>query len=184
MNYLKTVLVMMLAVSIFSVQAKSARELLGQPTVQMDNKPSRDIDPNSKTYGVYVLQSTLIALPQSIASRPDSSKELGNFTLVATEKNSKTIDEFRRNAVVKNSVTGELGVITGNLTILLKDNVNIQQLEQQFSFTIMESAEETGIYIVQPSTEQNLIPIQDQLKRSGLVKAVRLDILENKYKNQ
>lgn len=86
--------------------------------------------------------------------------------------------------MVQNRITGELGVVTGNLTILLKEGVSIQQLEQQFGFTTIESAEKTGVYIVQPNKEQNLLPIREQLERSGLIKVVRLDILEKKYTNQ
>lgn len=184
MNYIKTTLASILLVSVCSAQAQSARELLKQPAVQTENKPSRTIDPNAKTYSVYALQPKLVALPQSLASRTATSQELGNFTLVATDKGNKAIEEFRKNAVVQNRITGELGVVTGNLTILLKEGASIQQLEQQFGFTIIESAEKTGVYIVQPSKEQNLLPIREQLERSDLIKVARLDILEKKYTNQ
>jgi hypothetical protein len=185
MNLIKTTLTGLALLSVVSVHAQSARELLGLSPNQMDGKmPSRVIDPNLKTYGVYTLQPKLVALPQSLASRSATSQELGNFTLVATDAGNKAIEEFRKNAVVQNRITGELGVVTGNLTILLKEGVSIQQLEQQFGFTTIESAEKTGVYIVQPSKEQNLLPIREQVERSGLIKVVRLDILEKKYTNQ
>lgn len=183
MNYIKTAVATIVLLLAFSTQAQSARERL-EPTAQIAKMPSRTVDPNVKSYGVYVLQPKLIALPQSLANRSATSLELGNFTLVATDQKNQASNEFRKNAVVQNSVTGELGVITGNLTLLLKDNVSIRQLEQQFGLTTIESAQETGVYIVQPNRDQDLVPLQEQLERSGLTKVVRLDILEKKYKNQ
>lgn len=185
MNYIKIAVAGMMLASAFSIQAQlTAHEFMTKTTEQVGKQHSREVDSHSKTYGGYVLQSTLVALPQSLANQSVKSEKLGNLALVATAKKSEAVNEFRKNAVVQNSITEELGVVTGNLTILLKDGVSIQQLEQQFDFSIIKSAEEIGFFIVQPDKEQNLIPIQEQMQSSGLTKVVRLDILEKKYKNQ
>ena len=137
-------------------------------------------------YGVYRLNPELIAVPQALADRNNAQRDLANMTLVsrASVDGLDQVIEFRRNAVVENQLTGEPGIVTGNISLLSTDNADVSALLQQFDLKIVRSAAATGVYIVQPNRDVELLGLLGQIQRSGLVKTARLDILEKKYTNQ
>ena len=125
-------------------------------------------------------------MPQALADRSAQVQDIGNMTLVsrAAGIDVDQIIEFRRNAVVQNRITGELGVVTGNISLLSKADTDMQQVLQQYSLSVVRSAGASGIYIVQPTADVDLLNLVSQLNASGLVKTARLDILEKKFSNQ
>ncbi|MDX1392267.1 MAG: hypothetical protein R3241_07800 [Rheinheimera sp.] len=178
--------VLTLAVGVFAnaAAAQSLKaELQQQPAAQQHKRIAPSAAPQ---YGVYQLQPQLIAVPQALANRGISKQDIGNMSLVSTAgmQDVEQALEFRRNTVVQNRLTGELGVVTGNISLLQQKNTDIQPLLQQFGLKVVRSAALTGVYIVQPQQDVNLLNLLTQINDSGLVKTARLDILEKRYSNQ
>jgi hypothetical protein len=139
---------------------------------------------NAMKYGMYQLQPDLIAVPQALANQANTRHNIADLSLVTRTADLDEYIEFRRNAVVRNSMTGEMGVVTGNISILSKKDADITHLLQQFNLKVIRSAGATGVYIVQPVNDVELLTLLQQIKASGLVHTARLDILEQKYSTQ
>jgi hypothetical protein len=137
-------------------------------------------------YGVYQLQPDLIAVPQALANRNNSHKGIGNMTLVARTADTDVDQmlEFRRNSFVRSRITGEMGVVTGNISVLAKPDTGITSLLRQFNLRVVHSATGVGVYIVQPKDDVELVSLLQQIEASGLISKARLDIMERKYTNQ
>lgn len=188
MKFKIAVLAASLCLTIPTAYAQNFKSELKQaaPTHNVD-KPSF-VSHKGKTvkYGMYQLQPDLIAVPQALANQANTRHHIADMALVS-RINSAELDEFieyRRNAVVRNSMTGEMGVVTGNISILSKKDADITALLQQFNLKIIRSANVSGVYIVQPATDVELLSLLQQINASGLVNTARLDILEQKYTNQ
>lgn len=184
MKYSLSVLSLALCVSAAAVQAQTSRTELQPENTAMVQKTA--VAANAAKYGVYQLQPELVAVPQALADRNAQVQDIGNMALVSRSPGVDVdqIIEFRRNAVVQNRITGELGVVTGNISLLSKADTDMQQVLQQYGLSVVRSAGSTGIYIVQPTADVDLLNLVAQLNASGLVKTARLDILEKKFSNQ
>ena len=184
MKYSLTVLSLALCASAFAVQAQTSRTELKPESTTMPKKAA--VVQDAVHYGVYQLQPELVAVPQALADRSVQVQDIGNMALVSRSAavDVDQIIEFRRNAVVQNRITGELGVVTGNISLLSKADTDMQQVLQQYGLSVVRSAGTSGIYIVQPTADVDLLNLVSQLNASGLVKTARLDILEKKFSNQ
>ncbi|MDR6984808.1 hypothetical protein J2X32_003463 [Rheinheimera pacifica] len=187
MKYSISILAATLCLTMHSANAQNSKaELLGLEATVKEKASAANSTSTSSEYGVYQLQSELVAVPQALADRSASKKDIGNMTLVARAVSTGTerLTEFRRNSVVRNAVTGELGVITGNISVLSSRNADINDLLQQFQLKVVRSASSSGVYIVQPKNDVDLVALVEQINSSGLVSKARLDIIEEKYTNQ
>ncbi|MBZ9613320.1 hypothetical protein [Rheinheimera maricola] len=188
MKYKVSILATTLCLVMNTACAQDLKSELQQNTQsRVMEKPSMAVDANQAgKYGMYQLQPDLIAVPQSLADRSNSRKDIGNMTLVSRAANTDVdkMMEFRRNSVVRNNMTGEMGVVTGNISVLAKPGTSINNLLQQFDLKIVRSASSTGVYIVQPVNDAELVTLLEQIKASGMVSTARLDIMETKYTNQ
>ncbi len=184
MKYSLSIVAIALCLSAPGAQAQTLKDELRQSDTFTSEKVS--VNPNTAKYGVYQLNQELIAVPQALADRSTAQQDLANMTLVsrADMTDLDQVIEFRRNAVVENLLTGETGIVTGNISLLSSKTADIQTLLQQFELKIVRSASATGVYIVQPKHDVELLGLLQQINNSGLVKSARLDILEKKYSNQ
>jgi hypothetical protein len=184
MKYSLSVLALAVGVFASAAGAQSLKtELQQQPAGQPQKK---QLQSATAQYGVYQLQPQLTAVPQALADRRVSHKDIGNMALVSTA-GTPDVDQalaFRRNSVVQNRLTGELGVVTGNISLLQQKGADIQPLLQQLNLKVVRAAAATGVYIVQPKQDVNLLQLLADINGSGLVKTARLDILEKRYSNQ
>lgn len=184
MKYSLSIVAIALCLSAEGAQAQTAKDEF-RP-VETVTAEQATVKQNSTKYGVYQLNTELIAVPQALADRSNARQDLANMTLVsrAAMADLDQVIEFRRNAVVENLLTGETGIVTGNISLLSNQRAGVQTLLQQFDLKIVRSATATGVYIVQPNSDVELLGLLQQIQSSGLVKTARLDILEKKYTNQ
>lgn len=184
MKYSLSIVAIALCLSAQGVQAQTAKDEF-RP-VETATAETVTVKQNTAKYGVYQLNAELIAVPQALADRSNARQDLANMTLVsrAAMTDLDQVIEFRRHAVVENLLTGETGIVTGNISLLSSQRADVQTLLQQFDLKIVRSATATGVYIVQPNRDVELLSLLQQIQSSGLVKTARLDILEKKYTNQ
>ena len=176
-----------LSLALCAFANSSVAQPLKDELLQKTEQPQHKMQSNTGApqYGVYQLKPELIAVPQALADSSVRKHDIGNMTLVAAA--ATDVDDalaFRRNTVVQNRMTGELGVVTGNISLLQKKGADIEPLLQQYNLKVVRSAAATGVYIVQPNSDVDLLNLLSQINSSGLVKTARLDILEKRYVNQ
>jgi len=176
-----------LSLALCAFANNSVAQPLKDELLQKTQQPQHKMQNNTGApqYGVYQLKPELIAVPQALADNSVRKHDIGNMALVAAS--ATDVDDalaFRRNTVVQNRMTGELGVVTGNISLLQKKGADIEPLLQQFNLKVVRSAAATGVYIVQPNSDVDLLNLLSQINGSGLVKTARLDILEKRYVNQ
>lgn len=185
MKYKTSILATALCLLMNAAYAQDLKnELLRHDNTRTVEKPSMTVNANQPgKYGVYQLQPDLIAVPQTLAN---SHKGIGNMTLVARTADTDVDQmlEFRRNSVVRSRMTGEMGVVTGNISVLAKPDTGITSLLRQFNLRVVHSASSAGVYVVQPKDDVELISLLQQIEASGLISTARLDIMERKYTNQ
>ena len=188
MKYKVSVLATTLCLAMSSVGAQDLKnELRHDMQTRVVDKPNMTVvNSGAAKYGMYQLQPELVAVPQALANSGSNRQNIGNMSLVSrgTDSDVERMLEFRRNAVVQNSMTGEMGIVTGNISVLGKSADDMNSLLQQFNLKIVRSASSTGVYIVQPVNDVELVSLLQQINASDLVRTARLDILEQKYSNQ
>lgn len=188
MKYSKLVLAVTLSLSAFALQAQNNSSLLKQElTAQPAEKSTMEKRTGqANVYGAYQLESNLVAVPQSLAELTVRKTDIGNMAVVERAVSATDTDlrrDLRANDVVRNTFSGELGVITGNVALLGQAD-DVSTLLQQFDLQVVKAAKSTGIYIVKPNRDVDLVQLLADIKTSGLVKTARLDVLEKKYSTQ
>jgi Open reading frame 2 N-terminal domain len=112
-------------------------------------------------FGVYQLALVPSSLADGQLEGTLSGRSLVKQTVVTPDSTLKA------NAVVKNLLTGELGVVTGRLSILAKDKAALQTLQQQFGLSLVKAMGQKVAILQAPA---------------GLVQEARLDVTEKLYK--
>lgn len=188
MKYSKLVLAATLSVNAFALQAENNTSLLKQ---ELTAQPAEKFTMAKRTgqanvFGAYQLESNLVAVPHALAELAARKADIGNMAVVQRAVSAADTDlrrDLRANDVVRNTFSGELGVVTGNVTLLGKQDA-VNTLIQQFDLQVVKAAKSTGVYIVKPNRDVDLVTLLNDIKASGLVKTARLDVLEKKYSTQ
>ncbi|CAI3794156.1 hypothetical protein [Rheinheimera sp. MM224] len=130
-------------------------------------------------FGVYKLLPDLALAPASLAA--DNTKGTLSGRTVVQQAAVNTDGVVKTDAVVRNLLTGELGVVTGRLSILANDAAALQRLQQDFGLKLVKAVG-NKIAIVQAPAGANLTELVNSVRKSGLVKEARLDVVEKLYK--
>jgi hypothetical protein len=129
-------------------------------------------------FGVYKLQPDLVLVPSSLAGNNNQGLVNGRAIVqqakVSTDSTDSTV---KTDSVVKNLLTGEMGIVTGRISILAKDQASLQQLQQQFGLGLVKAVSKQ-IAIVQAPAGVNLSELIQSIRASGLVREARLDVVE------
>lgn len=130
-------------------------------------------------FGVYKLLPDLALAPASLAADQAKGTLSGRTVVQQTAVNTDGV--VKTDAVVRNQLTGELGVVTGRLSILAKDSAALQRLQQEFDLKPVKTVGDK-IAIMQAPAGANLTELVESIRKSGLVKEARLDVVEKLYK--
>ncbi|MCA1930037.1 hypothetical protein [Rheinheimera sp.] len=126
-------------------------------------------------FGVYKLQPDLVLVPSSLAG--NNNQGLVNGRAIVQQAKVSTDGAVKTDSVVKNLLTGEMGIVTGRISILAKDQASLQQLQQQFGLGLVKAVSKQ-IAIVQAPAGANLSELIQSIRASGLVREARLDVVE------
>ncbi|WP_337879618.1 hypothetical protein [Rheinheimera sp.] len=131
-------------------------------------------------FGVYQIQSSLTVAPANLAT--GKVAEVSGQAIVQAPQASadKTL---KANTVVRNLLTGDYGVVTGRLSVLVKDKSALTALEQQFGLKQVKTAGQR-IALLQAPVGADLTALLQSVRQSGLVTEARLDVLEKRNKPQ
>ena len=82
--------------------------------------------------------------------------------------------------VVKNRMTGEFGHYNGVVSVLLKDASQLAQLQKDFDLTLVQTAGDERLVLLQAKANTNLLKLKKALAESALVQEVQLDLVEKR----
>lgn len=140
---------------------------------------------NTADYGVYRIMSDLTVSPVNLTDPEQIIAVSGNEALVRkTSSSSDDKQKLRPNTVVKNTLSGELGVVSGNLLLVVKDASALSALQAEHNLTVVSQTAGTNLVLMKAADNTDLQLLLEQLKASGLVKSVKLDIAEKRYINR
>lgn len=156
-----------------SVQAAELNPELKKLAVKTEAKKQQL---NEKAdFGVYKVQPDLVLVPSSLAGSNNTALINGRAIVQRTAVSADST--IKTDSVVKNLLTGEMGVVTGRISILAKDQQSLQQLQQQFGLGLVKAINKQ-IAIVQAPAGTNLTELMKSIRASGLVKEAKLDVIE------
>lgn len=147
---------------------------LPMPNASNTVKPANVQQPD---FGMFVIQKSLTTVPSYLAQGENVVKELGSLAIVTlpeTKHSENTI--LQRGSVVKSLLNDQLVVVTGNLSVLLEDGVNIEDVTENYPLSVSKNFANTGLSIVTADKNVDLIALLNNLRKDARVKSARLDI--------
>jgi len=131
-------------------------------------------------FGVYQIQNNLTVAPANLAT--SKVAEVSGQAIVQAPQASAD-NTLKANTVVRNLLTGDYGVVTVRLSVLVKDKAALASLEQQFGLKQVKTAGQR-IALLQAPAGADLTDLLQSVRQSGLVSEARLDVLEKRNKPQ
>lgn len=136
---------------------------------------------NNTDYGVYRIVSDLTVAPVKLAN-PDDVVGVHGAEALVKKAGVATIDpKLTANTVVKNTLSGEFGVVSGNLLLVLRNDAALEQLQARFNLTLVSNTAGSKLVLVKAQDNTDLKTLLTDIKASGLVKSIKLDNLEKRY---
>ncbi|MGX5172482.1 S8 family serine peptidase [Aliikangiella sp. IMCC44653] len=170
MKFKKVILVAACTFGSFAVQANEGQLQLEK------SAPVKRIQLEQADFGGYKVQRDMAYVAISQVSADQVILQRNNSSaLVKTAKQSNLVN---RGSVVKNLLTGSLAPVSGNINVLLNDNVTAAEVSQQLGLAVVVSYPKTKLAVFKVASDADLIESAKALKNSGLVKSARIEVLE------
>ncbi len=168
-----SLLALMIAATPLSMQAQVVDKKLPKQS-ESKHEPVRG--------GMYEIMPNLQSVNTEQVGAAEIVAELGSQAIVAKPTQTATTEtgKIQAGTVVKNRFSGEYGIYSGKLLILLKENANFTNLQQQFGLELVKNTGDSQLLIIKSRRNQDLKELSQQLKDSGLVESVRIDMLERR----
>lgn len=137
-------------------------------------------------YGVYQIVPNLAVIPVNIADPAQIISMHGMEALVKKAAVEHEADSYllRPNTVLKNMISGEFGVVTGNIMLITTSSSALSQLTNRFNLTLLNNAAGSSLALVKAVDGADMQALVTDIRASGLVKSAELDISEKRYQNQ
>ena len=127
----------------------------------------------------YKKVSGMKAVPEFLAAPDEVVGKQGEYALVKSSHSNATTEEgLFAGDVMKNHISGGLAVVTGNFALRVDNQSNLNSLLAQFNLAIVKDLN-IDVVIVKPVEQVDLSQLHGKIAASGLVKAVKLEKLEN-----
>ncbi len=146
-----------------------------QPTAQLNALAAVNAD-----FGTYVVQPQFAAVERNANPIQDVVTEFGSRQIVAAQKApaGQAKPRVQTNTVVRNLMSGNLGIVTGRLTILTKDPATLANAINALGLKQLNSINRGKVVIVEAPADADLLAIQTKLKAVSGVRKVKVDVLE------
>lgn len=129
-------------------------------------------------FGTYKIEKSLALIPTSIANPESVIAKQGNNAIV---KLDEPTDAVVPGSLVRNIFTGNLAPISGNITVLLADNVTSKDVAAATGLSLVSTFAGTKLAVVSVAENQDVLKAVETLKASGLIKEARIEVLEARH---
>ncbi|WP_444884747.1 hypothetical protein [Microbulbifer sp. PSTR4-B] len=134
-------------------------------------------------FGIFKVEHSLARVPSSIAAPDQTVTTTGQIAIVNIDKNSER-GIVGKGTIVRNTITGELTTLTGNVTVLLSKNVTASEVAEATGMKVLSVFPGTDIAILKIKEGNDLLEAFNAIKRSGLTIESRVEVTETMHKAQ
>lgn len=175
-----TVIMLSLAVSVPALAntehpLQRAQSSKAAPQVQLDVT-------QAKTFDSYQFVPELIAISKNVPSNGTTVAQMGTQRVV--EVQGATSRTLQAQSVVRNLMTGQLGVMTGRISVISNNPALLQAQAQQLGLKVVHTLNDGELTLLQAPSASDLLQLRQTLSQVAGVRAVRLDVLEKRYSAQ
>lgn len=136
-------------------------------------------------YGVYKIVPGLTVAPANITDPAQVISMHGAEALVKKATVEQEADSYLKpNTVLKNILSGEFGVVTGNIMLIATNSSALSQLTSRFNLTLVNNAAGSNLALVKAVDGTDMQALVSDILASGLVTNAELDISEKRYQSQ
>ncbi|PAJ73602.1 hypothetical protein CJF42_14945 [Pseudoalteromonas sp. NBT06-2] len=173
LNKLSVVTASVLLSTSVMAQALVEREFI-KPVKKVSKYTAQKVD-----FGSYKVERNLIYIPKSVASTENIVSTKGIMAIVRTDSPVQLVS---KGTLVRNTFTDVVSPLSGNISLLLKQGVSVQQVSDETGLSVVSAYAGTNLAVVKVKEGQDLIEASKQLKASGLVKVAKIEVLEILHK--
>lgn len=134
------------------------------------------------TFDGYQLMADVVALDKSVPTDAAVVGELGAHQLVQSKQTTSTV--VRAQSVVRSMMTGQLGMVTGRISVITNDPATLANVAQQLGLKSVQSLNQGQLSMFQAPATTDLLELKRTLHKVQGVRATRLDVVESRYKAQ
>lgn len=172
-------LIVLGAVACISFTATSSMNI--DKDLQLPKKPVTKLKFNKADFGSYKIEKNLRLVPSSVASEEHVIMQKGEMAVVSVEGSSDTVT---KGTLVRNIFTNNLTLLSGNITVLLKDGVDANDAALATGLKVISVFPGTQIAVLAINDGQDILAASEQLKASGFAKEAKIEVLETIYTAQ
>jgi len=132
-------------------------------------------------FGTYLIEPHLQAIAVDPLTQPMATSVVATLgdRQIAAAPASAPVSQLTTDTVVRNQLTGELGVMTGRLSIVANNATVVTQLAQRYQLQSLKSLRLGKVQLLLAPAGTDLAVLLQQLREHPGVEAVQLDVLEN-----
>lgn len=172
-------LIILGAVACISLNATASSVL--DKKLQLPKKPLSTVKYSKTDFGSYVVEKNLRLVPISVAAEEYIVSTKGEMAVV---KSSDPTSIVTKGSLVRNVITNNLTSLSGNITILLKDDMTATEVAKLSGLKVVSVFPGTKIAVLAVNDGQDILAAAEQLNSSDYTKEARIEVLETIYTAQ
>ena len=159
--------------------ASSVQAIEVQMSQEIVNDTQSKSEPVSATsYGIYQVETNLTTVPKSLAANQKVVADVNGLSIVSLA--GKQLPQVvQKGSVLRNVITGEYAIASGNITVLVKESEQISVLAEKYSLSVDKNFSNTNLVIFNAADGVDLVDLITRLKSDAMIKEARLDIQDN-----
>ncbi|MFS1525848.1 hypothetical protein ACL7TT_17355 [Microbulbifer sp. 2304DJ12-6] len=138
---------------------------------------------NSAEFGMFKVERSMASVPSSIAAPEQVVAVKGEMAIVSIDADAAR-DVVAKGTIVRNTLTDELTTLTGNITILLGENVSASEVAAAAGMEVVSVFPGTDIAILKVREGNDLLEAFNAIRQSGLTVESRVEVTETMHKAQ
>lgn len=179
----KSMITLAMALSLPLAQAQQVREIpeLATQQVAATTVPASQGKelPLQATFGTYVTVAGFSATTADTVLTAETVATLGEQKVYANPAQAKPT-VLTQNTVVRNLMSGELAIVTGQLSVLTQNAGALNAAVQQLGLKPLKSLRNGQVQLLQAGAGADLLALKQQLQQISGVKTVKLDVLDRR----
>ncbi len=134
------------------------------------------------SFDQYQVVTDVVALNKGVPTDAAVVSEFGAHQLVQAKSAVDTT--VRQQSVVRNAMTGQLGVVTGRVSVVTNNPSELQSIARTLGLKSLKSLNKGQLVMFQAPADADLVALKAKLAAANGVRAVRLDVVEKRVKAQ
>ncbi|NMR24573.1 hypothetical protein HH219_03245 [Pseudoalteromonas sp. NEC-BIFX-2020_015] len=149
--------------------------------VELPKKKVASLKIDKPDFGTYKVEKQLRLVPSSIVSGEHVVSQIGDMAVIKADISSEVVT---KGTLVRNIFTNNLSTLSGNIKVLLKDDVSAHSVASTLGMRVISVFAGTQIAVLAISEGQDILALSEQLRSADLVKEARIEVQETIYSAQ